>query len=100
MAVYSGLGLRVFHHEGHKRPCGWIPRLEGVFLVADVWGKGEFLFYSGVIVEKLPVLQQITSYLHQARNTEATQREGMKAGGRLGEEGSRGRGRGGKREQG
>lgn len=85
-ALCTGLGLQVFHHGWQKRPWGFIP-LRGSIFSCWCLGEGEFIFYSSVITEKLPALQQITSCLHQARNTEATQREGIKGRGRLGRRG-------------
>lgn len=61
--------------------------------------EGEFIFYSGIVTEKLPVLQQITSDPHQAGNSGSTIREkAWKEEGDLVEEGSKGRREGGEGE--
>lgn len=63
--------------------------------------EGEFIFYSGIVTEKLPVLQQITSDPHQARNSVSTLEEkAWKKEGGLVEEDSRGRREGRKERMG
>lgn len=62
------------------------------FLLLMFEGGREFIFYSGIVTEKLPVLQQITSDPHEAGNSVSTiKKKAWEEEGDLGEEGSRGR---------